>query len=68
MVVAEGIQVILRREGYPNPYEALKELTRGRADINSAVLHEFIDSLEVSSNVKEELKRLTPHNYTGNKS
>ena len=67
MVVAEGIQVILRREGYPNPYEALKELTRGRTDINQSVLHDFIDTLHVSSSLKEELKLLTPHNYTGNK-
>ncbi|MCS7037953.1 MAG: adenylosuccinate lyase [Saprospiraceae bacterium] len=64
-VVAEGIQAILRREGYPRPYEALKELTRGRASITSADLHAFIRRLEVSEEVKEELLRLTPHNYTG---
>jgi adenylosuccinate lyase len=65
MVVAEGIQVILRREGYPQPYEALKELTRGRSLVTREILHEFIDSLEVSDDVKEELKGLTPHNYVG---
>ena len=65
MVVAEGIQVILRREGYPKPYEALKELTRGRTGITQEILHHFIDGLQVSFKVKEELKVLTPHNYTG---
>lgn len=65
MVIAEGIQVILRREGYPQPYEALKELTRGRAAIGREDLHEFIDGLEVRPEVKEELKQLTPHNYVG---
>jgi adenylosuccinate lyase len=66
MVVAEGIQVILRREGYPQPYEALKALTRGRALVTREILHEFIDTLDVSDDVKEELKLLTPHNYVGN--
>ncbi|MCC7464635.1 MAG: adenylosuccinate lyase [Saprospiraceae bacterium] len=65
MVIAEGRQVILRREGYPQPYEALKALTRGRSLVTREHLHEFIDSLEVSEEVKEELKRLTPHNYVG---
>ena len=65
MVVAEGIQVILRREGYPQPYEALKALTRGRAALTKEALHEFIDNLYVMDEVKEELKRLTPHNYVG---
>lgn len=64
-VVAEGIQAILRREGYPRPYEALKELTRGKATITSADLHAFIRRLEVREEVKDELLRLTPHNYTG---
>jgi adenylosuccinate lyase len=65
MVIAEGIQVILRREGYPQPYEALKALTRGRSLVTREHLHEFIDGLDVNEEVKEELKRLTPHNYTG---
>ncbi len=65
MVIAEGIQVILRREGYPQPYEALKALTRGRAVVGREDLHEFIEGLKVSDEVKEELKRLTPHNYVG---
>ncbi|MBK8554857.1 MAG: adenylosuccinate lyase [Lewinellaceae bacterium] len=65
MVVAEGIQVILRREAYPNPYEALKALTRGQSSITREDLHEFIDGLEVNPDVKEELKHLTPHNYVG---
>lgn len=66
MVVAEGIQVILRREGYPQPYEALKELTRGKSLVTREHLHEFIDGLYVAEEVKQELKKLTPHNYTGN--
>ncbi|MCW5920929.1 MAG: adenylosuccinate lyase [Saprospiraceae bacterium] len=65
MVVAEGIQVILRREGYPQPYEALKALTRGRSLVTREMLHEFIDTLEISEEVKGELKQLTPHNYVG---
>ncbi len=65
MVIAEGIQVILRREGYPQPYEALKALTRGRTVVTQADLHEFIDHLDIGSDVKDELKRLTPHNYVG---
>ena len=65
MVIAEGIQVILRREGYPQPYEALKALTRGRSAVTQAVLHEFIEELAVSEAIKEELKALTPHNYVG---
>ncbi|MDX2280475.1 MAG: adenylosuccinate lyase [Saprospiraceae bacterium] len=65
MVIAEGIQVILRREGYPQPYEALKALTRGRSAVTQSVLHEFIDNLEITDAVKDELKALTPHNYVG---
>ena len=65
MVIAEGIQVILRREGYPQPYEALKALTRGRGSITREDLHQFIDGLDVEEGVKEELKALTPHNYVG---
>jgi adenylosuccinate lyase len=65
MVVAEGIQVILRREGYPEPYEALKQLTRGKSGITQDMLHQFVEALQVSAAVKAELKRLSPHNYTG---
>jgi adenylosuccinate lyase len=65
MVVAEAIQNILRREGYPNPYEALKELTRGKASIDQKGIHTFIDGLDVADAVKVELKAITPHNYTG---
>lgn len=64
-VVAEAIQTILRREGYPNPYEALKGLTRTNSKINQDSISDFIDTLEVSSTIKEELKRITPSNYTG---
>ena len=64
-VVAEAIQTILRREGYPNPYEALKGLTRTNEKINQDSISNFIDTLEVSSTIKEELKRITPSNYTG---
>ena len=64
-VVAEAIQTILRRENYPNPYEALKELTRGNAQIDKKSIHQFIDSLDISSSIKKELKAITPHNYTG---
>ncbi len=65
LVVSEGIQSILRRENFPKPYEALKDLTRGRAAISPEELHDFIDRLEVRPSVKAELKRLSPHNYTG---
>ncbi|MDR0421527.1 MAG: adenylosuccinate lyase [Proteiniphilum sp.] len=64
-VVAEGIQTILRREGYPKPYEALKALTRTNARITREDISEFIDSLEVQEQVKKELKEITPQNYTG---
>jgi adenylosuccinate lyase len=64
-VVAEGIQTILRREGYPKPYETLKELTRTNAEVNSESIHAFIETLNVSEAVKEELRGLTPHSYTG---
>ena len=64
-VVAEAIQTILRRENYPNPYEALKELTRGAEDINQKAMHRFIDKLNISSSLKKELKVITPLNYTG---
>lgn len=64
-VVAEAIQTILRRENYPNPYEALKEFTRGAKGLNQSSMHSFIDGLMVSDKVKKELRRITPHNYTG---
>ena len=64
-VVAEAIQTILRRENYPNPYEALKELTRGAEGINQKTIHAFIDGLKVSAALKKQLKQITPANYTG---
>ena len=64
-VVAEAIQTILRRENYPNPYEALKELTRTNEGITQASIAAFIDTLNVGENVKNELRKITPHNYTG---
>ena len=64
-VVAEAIQTILRREGYPNPYEALKELTRTNEVINQEAIHRYVDQLEIDSKVKAELKTITPFNYTG---
>ncbi len=64
-VVAEAIQTILRREMYPEPYESLKELTRKSANISKESIHEFVDCLEVSEGVKEELRRITPFNYIG---
>lgn len=64
-VVAEGIQTILRREGYPKPYEALKALTRTNEGINEKSIRNFIETLNVSDEVKAELKAITPHNYTG---
>lgn len=65
MVVAEAIQTVLRREAYPEPYEKLKELTRTNSTITEQVIHEFIDTLEVSDGIKAELKLITPSNYTG---
>jgi adenylosuccinate lyase len=64
-VVAEAIQTILRREDYPRPYEALKSLTRGKNGISRQSIHEFIDGLEIAAVVKKELKKISPHNYTG---
>jgi adenylosuccinate lyase len=64
-VVAEGIQTILRREAYPSPYEALKALTRTNEGINENSIRDFIETLDVSQSVKEELRRITPRNYTG---
>lgn len=65
MVVSEAIQNILRREGYPQPYEALKALTRGKALVSRQDIHDFIDALEVSTAIKAELKQITPQNYLG---
>jgi adenylosuccinate lyase len=64
-VVAEAIQTILRKEGFPNPYEALKELTRTNATINRDAIHQFVDNLEVGEHIKTKLKTITPFNYTG---
>ncbi len=64
-VCSEGIQTILRREGYPNPYETLKALTRTNKEITEKSIYDFIESLEVSPSIKEELHRIKPSNYTG---
>ncbi|MEP6725357.1 MAG: adenylosuccinate lyase [Bacteroidota bacterium] len=64
-VVAEAIQTILRRENFPNPYEALKDLTRGNGTINKESIHQFVDGLQLAATVKKELKKITPQNYTG---
>jgi len=64
-VIAEGIQTILRKEGYPNPYEALKNLTRTNSSIDREAIQKFIEQLDVEENVKSQLKTITPFNYTG---
>jgi adenylosuccinate lyase len=64
-VVAEAIQTILRREAYPNPYEALKALTRTNQKMTEETIHEFIQGLNVSDDIKNELMEITPSNYTG---
>ncbi len=64
-VVGEAIQTILRREGYPNPYEALKELTRVNTNVTRETLSAFIETLKISDSVKHEMKQITPQNYTG---
>lgn len=64
-VVAEAIQTILRREAYPNPYEALKELTRTNQKVSAVTISDFVETLDVSDSVKEEIKKITPANYTG---
>lgn len=64
-VVTEAIQTILRREKFPNPYEALKELSRGKDKIDKAAIHQFIDGLNITATLKKELKKITPQNYTG---
>ena len=65
IVVSEAIQTILRREGYPEPYEVMKELTRNNEKINKSKLHNFIDTLNIDQAIKKELKKITPYNYTG---
>ena len=65
IVIAEGIQNILRKEGYPNPYEKLKELTRNNSVITQKTFENFINSLEINEEVKQNLKKITPYNYTG---
>jgi len=63
--VAEAIQTILRREGYPEPYEALKALTRGKDTITREVIRDFVDELALPESVKAEIKAVSPFNYTG---
>jgi adenylosuccinate lyase len=65
VVVAEALQTILRREGFPKPYEALMEVTRTNQKITGETIRLFIDSLEISESVKDEMKAVTPFNYTG---
>jgi adenylosuccinate lyase len=65
-VVAEAIQTILRRENFPKPYEALKDLTRGNAHVTKDSMHTFIDTLKISDKVRKELKAVNPNNYVGN--
>jgi adenylosuccinate lyase len=65
IVISEAIQTILRREGYSNPYEIMKELTRNNQKIDKESLHTFIDTLEVNDTIKKELKQISPYNYTG---
>jgi adenylosuccinate lyase len=64
-VIAEAIQTILRREGYPNPYETLKKLTRSNTKITSDTINDFIDNLEIDVVIKDELRKINPSNYTG---
>jgi len=65
LILLEAIQTILRREGYPNPYEALKGLTRTNQEISQESLHTFINGLEIDTKIKAELKKISPFNYTG---
>lgn len=66
-VVAEAIQTILRSVGYPNPYEALKQLTRTNQRVTAETISQFVDTLEVDAEVKERIRRITPHTYLGYK-
>ena len=65
MVVAEAIQTVLRREGYPEPFESVKALTRTHTHIDQKAVEAFIEGLEITRTVKEELKKITPDNFTG---
>ena len=65
VVVAEAIQTILRSVGYPNPYEALKQLTRTNEKVTAQTIAAFVETLDVAPEVKERLKKITPHNYIG---
>jgi adenylosuccinate lyase len=65
VVVAEALQTILRREGFPKPYEALLEFTRTNEKITAEAIRQFIDSLDISDAIKDEMKAVTPFNYTG---
>ena len=65
IVVSEAIQTILRREGFSNPYEIMKELTRSNERVDKNSLHDFIDKLDIDDNIKNELKQISPYNYTG---
>ncbi len=65
VVIAEAIQTVLRRENYPQPYEALKDLTRDNNKIDKKAMHQFVDGLKINAELKKELKKITPHNYTG---
>ena len=64
-MVAESIQTILRREGFPNPYEKLKDFTRKNDKVDKETIHKFIEQLDISRSVKDELKKISPKNYTG---
>ena len=65
IVISEAIQTILRREGFSNPYEILKELTRDKNKIDKLSFNQFIETLDIDESVKNELKQISPHNYTG---
>ena len=65
IVISEAIQTILRREGFEDPYEIMKHLTRKNSKLDKESIHRFIDNLDVNNNIKLELKKITPYNYTG---
>ncbi len=65
IVIAEAIQTVLRKENYPNPYEALKELTRTNTKITQQTFIDFINNLDIKEEIKEQLRKITPYNYTG---